>query len=287
MSAFDNIPEEILLYLSTFLPNEDGIYFSSTCQRLRKIFLNLRLEEHSQHIHLPDLKAQCPYGRSWQPEQYTETPPFTSYIHNAAISCIWKEQGWGRKGQENKNSQIYLQLIRPILNGNSDIDVVQKRSMNAENRRVNTEILVTEHTDLFGRAPDQLQNAFASLTWEDPVISLALPGDYFRFMMRIGGRNEPKLRVNNFSLEIRRIVKRCNITDFDRQYISLGKYRTIFLKSPPIIDPLPPSVIRTVTITGPLYRRPLASKWEFKIDKCKWRRCFTRPNIPITNVMVD
>ena len=199
MCYFDNIPDEIVLYISKFLLHEDSMHLSSTCWRLRLIFVNLCLEEHSQLVHVADINlrgADGP-GHSWQPSVYFETPPFTSCIHSVKISCTSKDQGWG-----NQKGHIYLHLIRPIKTElqNLSINSEQKSQINNGAIKWKTEILVTDYRDLFGSAPHKLGSACTTLTYDNPIVSLVLPGDYFRFMKNVGGGGGHKLFVEEFKV---------------------------------------------------------------------------------------
>ena len=76
----DKLPNDVLLYLASFLYIEDIICLSMTCKYLRSI-LPLRL------IRGPSIAEYGPdTWESWQPSIYFDTPPLTSYIFTAAVS---------------------------------------------------------------------------------------------------------------------------------------------------------------------------------------------------------
>ena len=194
------------------------MHLSCTCWRLRLIFVNLCLEEHSQLVHVADINlrgADGP-GHSWQPSVYFETPPFTSSIHSIKITCTWKDQGWG-----NQKGHIFLHLIRPILPEaqNMGINSEQKSIKKMESTKHKSEALVAECTDLFGSAPHELRSAWVPLTWADPIISLALPGDYFRFMKNVGGGGGHKLFVEEF-----KAILEINTKSSTESYHGLASY---------------------------------------------------------------
>ena len=76
----DKLPNDVLLYLASFLYIEDIICLSMTCKYLRNI-LPLRL------IRGPSIDEYGPdTWDSWQPSIYFDAPTLTSYILSAAIS---------------------------------------------------------------------------------------------------------------------------------------------------------------------------------------------------------
>ena len=153
----DKLPNDVLLYLASFLYIEDIICLSMTCKYLRNI-LPLRL------IRGPSIDEYGPdTWDSWQPSIYFDAPTLTSYILTAAISMTWKDHGWGvQKGK------VWIQLMRPRLN----------------NHRLK---LVYEDKDIFGDVPHKEKKVIKILSRKDPIISLAQPGDHFRFMKNVGG----------------------------------------------------------------------------------------------------
>jgi hypothetical protein len=287
MFYFDNIPDEIVLYISTFLPHDDIVHFANTCWRLRMMFVRLCLEEHSQLLHVADINVRvCDgHGCSWQPSVYFETPPFTSFIYSAKISCTWRDQG---DVYLHQKSHIYLHLIRPILKVTEtlSINLEQKSQVKNEDIEWNTEMLVTDYTDLFGSAPHVLESACATLNTEDPIIRLALPGDYFRLIFQchsnVGGGGEHKLIVNNFKLEISRIVKRIETSNIDQMSVHLVKTRTIFEEFRRYRTHLRRfrdfAEIRRYTRMD---TRRVIPRSGLK----KWRKYLKSPNLQITNVM--
>ena len=90
------------------------------------------------------------------------------------MSLVWKDQGWG-----NLKGEMYVTLMRPPEEQNHEAEVV------AEKRRV------------FGIAKHSEEKALAEVT-TDPIVTLAQPGDFYRFMRIIGGGGGHSLTVRNF-----------------------------------------------------------------------------------------
>ena len=90
--CLDIIPEEILLYIASFLPFRDIIHLSMTCQRIKRIlptFKEIRgpdIEEHG-----PSPALDCP-GSDWDPKCYFDTPRLISPVQKLIISMNWKDQ---------------------------------------------------------------------------------------------------------------------------------------------------------------------------------------------------
>ena len=245
------------------------------------MFVNLNLEEHSHLVHVADIILHGPDGpgTAWQPSIYFESRRFNSCISSVKISLTWKDQGWWG----SQKGCIYLQLIRPILPEHFSINSEQKSQVANEDIKERREILVAEYAHLFGNAPHILKSAYKTLTCEDPVISLLLPGDYFRVMKKVGGGGgHHQLIVNNFRLEIRRIVKRVKTPPIDTTSVNVVETRKIF-EDFSTYGPNPRIYAQDVRRTNTHHTLRARSK----IGLNTWRRYLKSPNIRISNVMAN
>ena len=189
MVHFLDIPEEMIRYISGFLAIVDIVHLSGTCKLLSNMLPCYSIESKVIKINGPDINETGPSypGHSWQPSFYFDTPPFTSHLFMATISANWKDQGWG-----NRKGSIYIQLMRPKRN--SDDPTV-----------------VTQHFDLLGTAPHEMEKVVKVLSIEDPIIDMIEPGDYFRFMKNVGGGGGHRLIVKNFNVHTRGLRHRPKI----------------------------------------------------------------------------
>lgn len=166
MPSLDQLPEVVLSNLANYLSPEDLARLSQTCRRLHSLL------PHSIIIRGADFTIHGPRGGHWAPEPYFDMPPLTSIVKCLALSVKWRDQGWG-----NRKGEIFLQLMRPT-DSREDEMIVEKRQVFgiAEHDEVKV------RTDLRG----------------EPVVTLARPGDFYRFMRNAGGGGGHQLIVSNF-----------------------------------------------------------------------------------------
>lgn len=85
-TTFDDLPDEIVLYISDFLSITDVCRFSNVNKKLRSIlprcsgFLGYDIEEHG------------PSGGHWIPSHYLDGPVMESKLKQLRISMKWKDQ---------------------------------------------------------------------------------------------------------------------------------------------------------------------------------------------------
>ena len=118
-----------------------------------------------------------------------------------------------------------------------------------------------------------------TLTWAYAIISLALPGDFFRFMKNVGGGGGHELIVYNFKLEIRRIVKRVENSNIDQNCVNLVKTRAIVKDFRRYRTHLQRSR------DSRRYDRKDTRRLSPKSGMKKWRKYLKSPNLQITNVV--
>ena len=176
VAALAELPEPALLRIADFLSPEDTVQLVRTCSRLYYTlpdFLVMKGEDFE--VKGPSYKKSVREGAP--PQLYFDGPSLTSTVRRLSMSLVWKDQGWG-----NLKGEIYVMLMRPAAEGeeqNSNPRVV------AERRRV------------FGIAKHREETARAEMT-ADPIVTSALPGDFYRFMRIIGGGGGHSLTVRKF-----------------------------------------------------------------------------------------
>ena len=110
------------------------------------------------------------------PELYFDGPILTSTVKKLNMSVVWKDQGWG-----NLKGEIFVKLMRPsqskVVKGrlpwSKPTETVSESGVEAEKRRV------------FGIAKHHEEAANAEIM-NDSIVSLAKPGDFYRFMRSVG-----------------------------------------------------------------------------------------------------
>ena len=169
MSQLDKLPELVLLHIAKFLCPEEIARLSQTCHRLQSImprFLIIRGE---------DFRIQGPSFGHWAPELYFDGPLLSKAVRKLTMSLLWKDQGWG-----NRKGEIFMKLMRPSSSSaNNDFEAV------AEKRKI---FGIAEHEEKKDRVELSLH----------PVVKLAQPGDFYRFMRNAGGGGGHTLTVANF-----------------------------------------------------------------------------------------
>lgn len=165
MGSLTHMPALVLLRITDYLQPEDTARLGQTCKRLHSImpkFLVMTGE---------DFRIRGPRGGHWAPELYFEGPPLTRPVKKLSASVAgWVDQGWG-----NRKGELFLKLVR----GSTDTVLAEKRA-------------------LFGIAQHKEEGAKVQLTSAEPVVALAQPGDYYRFMRNAGGGGGHSLTVRGF-----------------------------------------------------------------------------------------
>ena len=195
-----DIPDEIMRYISRFLTIEDFLHLSLTCKRLYHMLPRYIFEykmiycpESGPSIWTPDF-GEIPlkgHGDPWPSSFYFDTPPFTSHIFMATIS-----------GRISGQGNIDLQLIRPHHVSKEPITI--EHHYNILSSQPGRPIMgtYTVHPRRIIRPSPYSGDLVKCFTFEDPIIDMIQPGDYFRFM-KIDGREENPLRVENFRVHTR------------------------------------------------------------------------------------
>ncbi len=164
-NQFEDFPDLVLSHVADLLCPEDVARLSQTCHRLHSVL------PHFMVIHGEDFEIPGPY--SAPPELYFDGPILPSTVKKLSLSVVWKDQGWG-----NLKGEIFLQLMRQTNTSSSPVMVAEKRRV-------------------FGIAEHHEMKANAELR-DDPVVKLAKPGDFYRFMRNVGGGGGHSLTVRKF-----------------------------------------------------------------------------------------
>ena len=81
-----DLPELVLLHIASFLPYEDTIHLSMTCQRLKNELPSFSLIRGS------DLHEYGPSYGDWLPSTYFDGPRLTSSVQKLIMSMTWQDQ---------------------------------------------------------------------------------------------------------------------------------------------------------------------------------------------------
>lgn len=161
------LPELVLQRIADFLAPEDIARLAQTCKRLHATL------PHFMVIYGKDFHIRGPDGGHWAPEPYFDGPTLTARVRRLTMSVVWKDQGWG-----NQKGEIFLSLMR----GRPSEVIVEKRKP-------------------LGIAPHKQEKATAELR-DHTIVTLAQPGDYYRFTRNAGGGGGHQLSVKNFKVVV-------------------------------------------------------------------------------------
>ena len=82
----DDLPELVLRRIANFLPCEDIIHLSMTCQHLKNVLPTFSL------LRGPDLHEHGWYSPHWNPLVYFDTPPLKGPVQRLVMSTTWNDQ---------------------------------------------------------------------------------------------------------------------------------------------------------------------------------------------------
>ena len=164
------LPDLVLLKVADFLTEEETARLGMTCRRLHALlpkFLVMRGKDFSARGS----------GTGWgNVELYFDGPRLLAGVRRLAVRVAgWKDQGWG-----NRKGELFVRLMRPA--------VAQKQR----------EEIVAERRDFFGLAEHEETSARLEINRRESVVASARPGDWYRFMRRVGGGGGHKLFVRGF-----------------------------------------------------------------------------------------
>ena len=178
MAKLDGLPDLVLSHLADYLSPEETARLSLTCRHLHDVLPRFTV------IRGDDFKIYGPSGGHWAPELYFDGPPLPSTVRKLTLSLKWKDQGWG-----NRKGEIFMKLMRPVTAASDDTGSASRRGSDAQE--------VAEKRRIFGIAKHQEEEAKTEIT-DDPVVTKARPGDFYRFMRNAGGGGGHTLTVKNF-----------------------------------------------------------------------------------------
>lgn len=165
MSSLAHLPALVVLRITDYLQPEETARLGQTCKRLHSIVPKFLVMTGG------DFQIDGPRGGHWAPELYFEGPPLSRPVRKLSLSVAgWVDQGWG-----NRKGEIFLKLVRGLTNS-----------------------VLAEKRALFGIAQHREESAEVELTEAEPVVALAEPGDYYRFMRNAGGGGGHSLTVRGF-----------------------------------------------------------------------------------------
>ena len=170
-SAWPNIvqlPHLALLRIAEFLAPEDTVRLAQTCTHLHDVLPRFLI------MFGEDFHIYGPSGGHWAPEPYFDGPVLSTHVRKLTMSLVWEDQGWG-----NRKGEIFVSLMR----GQPPRAVLVKRGP-------------------LGIAPHKREKATAKLNREHTVVTLAQPGDFYRFTRNAGGGGGHQLTVKNFKVVI-------------------------------------------------------------------------------------
>lgn len=160
-----SLPVLVLLKIESFLKEEDSQSLSLACKRLYSVF------PHYLVMRGEDFKISGPAWGHFTPEHYFSGPRLTRSVKKLLISLKWKDQGWG-----NRKGDIFLTLMR------------------------GEEAVAVKYHPL-GVAPHKEEEARTELM-NDPIITEAREGDYYKFSKNPGGGGGHQLTVKNYRVAV-------------------------------------------------------------------------------------
>ncbi len=158
------VPDEVLWHIAAYLSPEGVVRLAQTCRRFYTVlprFLVMRGK---------DFNIRGPAYPHWAPEPYFDGPPLSGRVKRLTMSVVWKDQGWG-----NRKGEIYVTLHK----GSGE--------------------QVAERRQPLGIAAHKEQKSVAELR-DDPVVTLAQPGDFYKFTRNAGGGGGHQLIVRDFKV---------------------------------------------------------------------------------------
>ena len=186
MARLSDMPELVLLRMADYLCPEDTVRLARTCRRFYSILPSF-LVMKGKDFHTVGPSYQESVRNGAPPELYFDGPPLTSTVKKLNMSLVWKDQGWG-----NLKGEIFVRLMRQ-----SSMKEVKGRLPWSKPKRVSESEVVAEKRRVFGIAKHHEEAANTEIV-NDSIVSLAEPGDFYRFMRNMGGGGGHKLTVKRF-----------------------------------------------------------------------------------------
>ena len=199
LSAF---PELVLLRIADYLTEEDVTRLRQTCRRLHGLLPAFLVMAG------PDFKGVPGSGTGWgDVEPYFDGPSLYAGVRRLIVSVAsWRDQGWG-----NKKGELFVRLMRPAdraASSSAGKDEKKRgvakffggmaKKRNEENEAGREGEMVAERRDFFGLAEHHDTSGRLEMDESEAVVSRARPGDWYRFMRRVGGGGGHRLYVSGF-----------------------------------------------------------------------------------------
>lgn len=190
MFSLSDMPDLVLLHMADYLCPEDTVRLARTCRRFYSILPSFLIMK-GKDFHAVGPSYQESVRNGAPPELFFDGPPLTSTVKRLNMSLVWKDQGWG-----NLKGEIFVRLMRP-----SSKEVEGKKGRlpwsKPKTQRVSEMVQVAEKRRVFGIAKHHEEAADAEIV-NDSIVSLAEPGDFYRFMRNVGSGGGHKLTVKKF-----------------------------------------------------------------------------------------
>lgn len=165
VDSFVDLPDLVYLRIASYLVPEEAQSLSLTCKRLHAVIPSFLV------IKGKDFHIYGPSGGHFAPELYFKGPPLTGAVRKLTISLTWRDQGWG-----NAKGDVFLTLMG-------------RRALRSK------EVVIK----YLGIAPHVEETKCTVLT-DDPIVTEAIEGDWYKFTRNAGGGGGHQLIVKNYKV---------------------------------------------------------------------------------------
>lgn len=171
-SSLENLPSEILLHISKYLPIQDVARMSMVCRRFYQTLPSPILLTPK---HMDPLNERGPVGGHFHATHWFDCPPLSGTVKAIDVSMVWRDQGWG-----NRKGELWIDLVRSgeiILRGNKP--------------------------RMFPIAPHHDEKVeFVTSNPAYPLLAATTKGDVFRIQYNVGGGGGHQLHIKDFSIKV-------------------------------------------------------------------------------------
>ena len=163
-NVFDisSLPELVILHIVKYLQPDDVARWAQSSRYFQELLPRyVAMIGEPFHIHGPAI-----YNGEGT-EIYFKGPLLEQKVRSLVMSVVWVDQGWG-----NKKGDIHVRLMR----GDTEISVMYRT---------------------FGICDHSVKSAEKELK-DHPLVTEAMPGDYYQFSRHPGGGGGHQLKVKKF-----------------------------------------------------------------------------------------